>query len=114
SNRVARRLVAALVDDEPTDQLTDRVRDDLADETVLTVEVANALDVAFSGAVWALALRAGMSMIALVTAGDGKVCQRCVDAEDAGPYALFDAPILPLHYGCRCTFDTAGALPAAL
>lgn len=111
---VARSLVSRLVAGAATADLVDHVRGTLATGRTLAVEVRHALDGAFARAMWSLYQAGGLDLVELVTAADGRVCQPCMDAEDAGPYGLFDAPVLPLHHGCRCVLDAVGILPVAV
>jgi hypothetical protein len=59
---------------------------------------------------------AGVQYADFTTAGDGRVCAICAEAEDNNSYRLGDCPQPPLHIGCRCAVapsdyqPTAGAL----
>jgi hypothetical protein len=91
------RAVADSTDDPETDA-----------ETVLTTGYDTRLtsDTAVSAAYGAGLLSAYLATeqtsISLITAGDSHVCATCADAEASSPYALLDAPRLPLHANCRC------------
>ncbi|WP_055588646.1 2'-5' RNA ligase family protein [Streptacidiphilus griseoplanus] len=54
----------------------------------------------------ALALYAaeGVQRIDCITAGDGRVCPACVDAETGSPWIALEVPRLPLHPACRCCY----------
>lgn len=54
---------------------------------------------------------AGVIFADYETAGDGRVCADCGDAEDNSPYPLYDAPIPPLHVSCRCTLSPSDFQP---
>jgi hypothetical protein len=62
---------------------------------------------------WAMTTAAGQGAFSLyqlqdiatitwVTAGDGRVCEDCQDAEDNSPWPLPSAPTVPMHPRCRC------------
>ncbi len=111
---VARRVVRTFFDDGTTaDLLRDAIATLAAGDAIAT-EVRHAVDKAFAASMWNLYRLAGLDMVDLVTVGDGRVCAGCIRAEEAGPYSLFDAPILPLHFGCRCVLEPNGKLPASL
>jgi hypothetical protein len=114
SGIVARRLVRGVLDGDNTDGLTRVVVDNLTDAAAVTAEAVHAVETAMSASMWRLYQVGGVSQVRLVTVGDGRECAPCVRAEDAGPYDLFDAPILPRHHGCRCVLDAVGTLPASL
>jgi len=45
-------------------------------------------------------------MVNVLTAGDDKVCPRCEDIADSGPYTIDEARgLIPAHPSCRCAFD---------
>jgi hypothetical protein len=48
------------------------------------------------------------------SAGDGRVCVQCQDNEDNSPYTLANAPEMPAHPRCRCSWDYTGNVPSAL
>jgi hypothetical protein len=60
----------------------------------------------------------GVDLVDILTAGDGRVCQRCVDAEENGPYSPSNAPVPGLHPRCRCvpviSTRSAASLPESL
>jgi hypothetical protein len=48
------------------------------------------------------------------TANDDKVCKRCQEISDNGPYSLGEArSLIPAHPNCRCVFVPAGELEDA-
>ena len=49
-----------------------------------------------------------------VTAADGRVCVQCQDNEDNSPYTLTNAPEMPAHPRCRCSWDYTGNVPSSL
>lgn len=54
---------------------------------------------------------AGVGYVNFDTAGDGRVCAQCGEAEDNNSYALGGAPRAPLHLRCRCTASPADYTP---
>ena len=57
-------------------------------------------------------LAIGAEYVNVLTAGDDRVCFRCEDASEEGPYSLEEAQgILPLHVGCRCAWVPAVVKP---
>lgn len=52
----------------------------------------------------------GVQQVDVITAGDGRVCQACLDAEDGSPWLIADAPRMPLHPLCRCVYSASVSL----
>lgn len=52
----------------------------------------------------------GVQQIDVITAGDGRVCQACLDAEADSPWSALDVPRMPLHPVCRCVYAAAAPL----
>ncbi|RLU81121.1 hypothetical protein CTZ27_33315 [Streptomyces griseocarneus] len=75
------------------------------------LDMALAADVAVSAAYGAgllsAYLGAGAGSVLWLTAGDGRVCERCASAEAGGPYNLLASPRLPQHPRCRCVLAPA-------
>ncbi|MFG2412280.1 2'-5' RNA ligase family protein [Streptomyces goshikiensis] len=46
----------------------------------------------------------GVLQIDIITAGDGRVCGACIDAESGSPWHIGDQPRMPLHPHCRCCY----------
>ncbi|MEV5944234.1 2'-5' RNA ligase family protein [Streptomyces sp. NPDC051994] len=46
----------------------------------------------------------GVQLIDIITAGDGRVCPSCIDAEAGSPWRIGDQPRMPLHPNCRCCY----------
>ncbi|MFK0045528.1 2'-5' RNA ligase family protein [Streptomyces sp. NPDC090741] len=44
----------------------------------------------------------GVLQLDIISAGDGRVCGACIDAEAGSPWHIGDQPRLPLHPNCRC------------
>lgn len=55
--------------------------------------------------------QAGVQFVNFDTAGDGRVCPACDEAEDDNSYALSAFPAPPLHVGCRCAASPADYVP---
>jgi hypothetical protein len=47
----------------------------------------------------------GAAQLSIITAGDGRVCAECENAEDGSPYPADAAPVLPMHPRCRCVYS---------
>jgi hypothetical protein len=104
---VARALLGAAADGLNAGQLLGVARSVLQDALGLTLTVATAVGVAFTTGMTAAYAARGAAELAYVTAGDGRVCAACSDAEDNGPYPAVQAPVPPLHPNCRCTLQPA-------
>lgn len=52
----------------------------------------------------------GVLQVDIITAGDGRVCSSCVDAEAGSPWQIGDAPRMPLHPACRCCYASTVSL----
>ncbi|MFF0409066.1 hypothetical protein ACFYUY_01350 [Kitasatospora sp. NPDC004745] len=50
---------------------------------------------------------AGRQSVLWLSAGDGRVCTACSDAEAGSPYPLLATPMLPQHPNCRCCLAPA-------
>lgn len=46
----------------------------------------------------------GVLQIDIISAGDGRVCPSCIDAEAGSPWRIGDQPRMPLHPSCRCCY----------
>lgn len=66
-----------------------------------------AVSAAYGAGMLAAYLAAGTRSVIWLTAGDGRVCSRCSDAEAGSPYSLLAAPTLPQHPNCRCCLAPA-------
>src|SRR6185295_2104821 len=45
------------------------------------------------------------ALFGVVTAGDDKVCRRCQDLADEGPFTMPEViGLLPAHINCRCAY----------
>lgn len=61
-----------------------------------------AMSQAFGAGLLGAFAAAGLAQVSWVTAGGGRVCQRCYDLEAGSPYLLITAPRLGAHPRCRC------------
>lgn len=52
----------------------------------------------------------GVLQVDVITAGDGRVCSACIDAEAGSPWQISDAPRMPLHPVCRCVYAASVSL----
>lgn len=56
----------------------------------------------------------GVEQVDFLSAGDGRVCKTCSDAEANNPYPPNRAPVPGLHLRCRCTVVARDPLPTAV
>lgn len=120
----ARRLRAAQIARWSIDQVYQLDDDELADEWADAVDRVVRTSVAFLDRVrpngtWGdvaneaqfllvstkaikLVAERFLFLVDYVTENDTRVCQKCHDAERAGPYDPGGAPEPPLHLNCRC------------
>jgi 2'-5' RNA ligase len=70
-----------------------------------------AISQAMSSATLALYQAEQASQVNFLTAGDERVCDRCLAAEAQGPYTVQNAPIPGLHPRCRCVLVSSDPLP---
>ncbi|GGX40613.1 hypothetical protein GCM10010341_73190 [Streptomyces noursei] len=99
----AGRAIADTTDDDPTGD-GEHIVDDGLDLVLLTDAAVSA---AYGAGMLAAYLGAGTRSVIWLTAGDGRVCPRCSDAEAGSPYSLLAAPTLPQHPHCRCCLAPA-------
>lgn len=92
--------------------MVDAAVDAVDGDTVPAVDAYSdmALGAGFAAGALAVYAAAGLRTVNFVTAGDGKVCQACLNAESASPYTLLEAPSLPRHPRCRCSHEPNGAI----
>lgn len=96
--RRAGRHIADATNDDPEDGAQQAVDDSY--DTRLATDTA--ISAAYGLGLLAAYIAAGRTSVALITAGDERVCETCMAAETGSPYALLDAPRIPLHPRCRC------------
>ncbi|MFB6568374.1 hypothetical protein [Streptomyces noursei] len=95
--------IADSTDDDPASDGEDTI------ETALHLALLTdaAVSAAYGAGMLAAYLGAGTRSVLWLTAGDGRVCERCSDAETGSPYSLLAAPTLPQHPNCRCCLAPA-------
>ncbi|MCY0917051.1 2'-5' RNA ligase family protein [Streptomyces sp. H27-G5] len=88
------------------DELIDAGLDILtADEGAVAFTVDWAMTTAADEGALSLYRSEGVLMIDIITAGDGRVCSACVEAESGSPWHIGDQPRMPLHPSCRCCYS---------
>ncbi len=95
--------VMAVSDDDPQRDAKDVL--DVGLDLALAADVA--VSAAYGAGLLAAYVGAGTGAVIWLTAGDGRVCERCAGAEAGGPYSLLAAPRLPQHPRCRCVLAPA-------
>lgn len=87
------------------DELIDAAADILTgDMDAVAFTVDWAMTTAADEGALALYQSEGVLQIDIITAGDGRVCAACVDAEAGSPWRIGDQPRMPLHPNCRCCY----------
>ncbi|MEU8839930.1 2'-5' RNA ligase family protein [Streptomyces roseus] len=88
------------------DELIDAAMDVLtADDAAVAFTVDWAMTTAADEGALALYRAEGVLQIDIITAGDGRVCSACIDAESGSPWHIGDQPRMPLHPNCRCCYS---------
>ncbi|MFB6805477.1 2'-5' RNA ligase family protein [Streptomyces sp. NPDC056387] len=88
------------------DELIDAAMDVLtADDAAVAFTVDWAMTTAADEGALALYRAEGVLQIDIITAGDGRVCSACIDAEAGSPWHIGDQPRMPLHPNCRCCYS---------
>jgi len=106
-DRAATRIAAALAaadDDTTEEELADTVEARLTDPASTGFTVDWAVTTAAAAAGLAFYRTDGATELSIVTVGDGRVCTACEDAEARSPWPADQAPALPIHPLCRCTY----------
>ncbi|MFD9564352.1 2'-5' RNA ligase family protein [Streptomyces sp. NPDC059994] len=75
-----------------------------ADEGAVAFTVDWAMTTAADEGALSLYQSEGVLQIDIITAGDGRVCPACIDAETGSPWRMGDQPRMPLHPSCRCCY----------
>ncbi|MFF4403829.1 hypothetical protein [Streptomyces sp. NPDC001404] len=101
----ARRAGRAMADSTDAPQYD--AQEALAEGLDLTLAADAAVSAAYGAGLLAAYLGAGTGSVVWLTAGDGRVCERCAAAEAGSPYSLLAAPRLPQHPRCRCVLAPA-------
>jgi 2'-5' RNA ligase len=102
---LGRALASGMEDGLSRDELIDAASDILTgDSDAVAFTVDWAMTTAADEGAFALYQSEGVQMIDIITAGDGRVCGSCIDAETGSPWRMGDQPRMPLHPGCRCCY----------
>ncbi|MFD7016129.1 hypothetical protein [Streptomyces sp. NPDC059928] len=101
ANRAGRAMADS--EDDPDDDAEDTLDDGM--DLALAADVG--VSAAYGAGMLAAYLDAGVGGVMWLTAGDERVCDRCMANETAGPYGLLGAPTLPVHARCRCCLAPA-------
>ncbi|MFD0405612.1 hypothetical protein [Kitasatospora sp. NPDC127116] len=99
----ARHAGRILADTDSADDATSDVRDGRSVALAADVAVSSVYGLGQLSAYHA----AGQRSVSWLTAGDGRVCTACSDAEAGGPYPVLATPTLPQHPSCRCCLAPA-------
>lgn len=87
------------------DELIDAAADILTgDSDAIAFTVDWAMTTAADEGALTLYRTEGVQLIDIITAGDGRVCPACIDAETGSPWRIGDQPRMPLHPNCRCCY----------
>lgn len=81
-----------------------------ADQDAVAFVVDWAMTTAADQGALALYASEGVTKIDIISAGDGRVCPACIDAEAGSPWTLGDQPPMPLHPVCRCVYASSVSL----
>jgi hypothetical protein len=84
-----------------------------ADPESVALMVDYAMGGSFTRGALDLYLSEGLTLVAFMTASDGRVCPGCQDCEDNGPYSPYDVPQPPMHPRCRCCLAPSSPLPVS-
>lgn len=106
-DRAATRIAGALADadgDTTEEELADAVEARLTDPAAVGFTVDWAVTTAAAAAGRAFYRTDGAPELSIITVGDGRVCAACEDAEASSPWPAAEAPGLPIHPRCRCTY----------
>ncbi|WP_189764638.1 2'-5' RNA ligase family protein [Streptomyces xanthochromogenes] len=102
---LGRTLASGMEDGLSRDELIDAAADILTgDSDAVAFTVDWAMTTAADEGALALYQSEGVQLIDIITAGDGRVCGSCIDAETGSPWRVGDQPRMPLHPNCRCCY----------
>lgn len=101
-NQIGAALSAALEHGDSVDTLAAELDQLLGDPAAADLIAQTELARANTAAALDVYGQAQVGQVDVSTAGDGRVCAVCEDAEAAGPYMLTDVPGVPFHPRCRC------------
>ncbi|MFI2078670.1 2'-5' RNA ligase family protein [Streptomyces triculaminicus] len=103
---LGRMLARAAEEGASRDEMIDAAMDLLTGEEIDSVAftIDWAMTTAADEGALALYQSEGVLQIDIISAGDGRVCPSCIDAEAGSPWRIGDQPRMPLHPMCRCCY----------
>jgi 2'-5' RNA ligase len=109
---LGRVLAQDAEDGASRDQMIEDAMNVLADTDVESVAfvVDWAMTTAADEGALSLYRSEGVQQVDIISAGDGRVCPSCLDAEAGSPWQIGDAPRMPLHPACRCCISASISL----
>jgi hypothetical protein len=114
ASALARMLVTLAAEGATAAAMVNALRSALKTAQPLGVVLTHAMASAISASSLALFAQYGTERVSFITAGDAHVCSVCEGYEAHGSYPVDEAPVPPIHFGCRCVIVPSGrpALPA--
>jgi hypothetical protein len=109
---LGRALARTAEDGATRDEMVDAAMDilDSDDPEAVAFTVDWAMTTAADDGALRLYQSEGVLQVDVITAGDGRVCEACLDAEAGSPWSMADAPRMPLHPVCRCVYAASVSL----
>jgi 2'-5' RNA ligase len=109
---LGRVLAQGAEDGASRDEMVDAAMDVLtsSDSEAVAFVVDWAMTTAADEGALALYRSEGVLQVDIITAGDGRVCSNCADAEAGSPWQIGDTPRMPLHPACRCCYASTVSL----
>ncbi|MFE5582552.1 hypothetical protein [Kitasatospora sp. NPDC056531] len=104
---IASNLLTAAEQGDDEQAMQDQADADLNTGSAWSLAAVTVAAAAFTVGLADTYLTRGVRHVDYVTAGDGRVCATCSNAEDHSPYTAGSAPQPPLHPRCRCTLQPA-------
>lgn len=105
---IARKLTRPTGPPPSQDDADSDAEDTLDEGDDLGLGVDTLIGGAYMAGLLAFLSYSGAQQVDFVTAGDGRVCAACQEAEDNSPYTLDQVPVPPLHPRCRCIVTSEG------
>ncbi|MFE5868808.1 hypothetical protein ACFQ6V_09160 [Streptomyces roseifaciens] len=112
ADELGRMLAQAAEEGASREEMIDAAMDLLTGEEIDSVAftIDWAMTTAADEGALALYQSEGVLQIDIISAGDGRVCPSCLDAEAGSPWRTGDQPRMPLHPMCRCCYAADVAL----
>lgn len=109
---LGRTLAQGAEDGASRDEMIDAAMDILSssDAEAVAFVVDWAMTTAADEGAMSLYQSEGVLQVDIISAGDGRVCSACIDAEAGSPWNILDAPRMPLHPACRCCYAASVSL----